>query len=320
MDYVLIFAGLMGFSVLVYTIADGYDLGVGLLLPSLSAEQKSLALKSIGPFWDANETWLVLGVGLLLGAFPKAHSAILQALYLPILLMLIGLVLRAFFYELSLKIPKYSQVSLSLFSAGSFLASFAQGYMIAQFAAGFQAPLWFASMVGLSLCVAYLWLGALWLNATLVQKPTHLKKMVLLGMWGTGIALAAVSLTSPAFIAQVFERWFGEAIFSSDSKILYLWPYPAMTMLFMYLSWALWESHPWKAFLSAIAVFILSFFGLSYGIFPYIAPGQMTLYEAAASTTVLSTIFIGFCSIMPFIVAYTVLNHYVFLRKRALLP
>lgn len=253
MDYVLIFAALMGLSVLVYTIADGYDLGVGLLLPLLNENQKPLALKSIGPFWDANETWLVLGVGLLLGAFPKAHSAILQALYLPILLMLLGLVLRAFFYEVSLKIPRYTPISLALFSVGSFLASFAQGYMIAQFAAGFAAPLWFAAMVGFGLCVAYLWLGALWLNATLAEKPVHLKKLVLFGLLGTGLALAAVSLASPAFITQVFERWFGDAVFSSNSKILYLWPYPAMTLFFMYLSWTLWESHPWKAFLSAIA-------------------------------------------------------------------
>lgn len=314
MDYPLLFATLMGFAVLIYTITDGYDLGVGISMPFIRKEKQLESIKTIGPFWDANETWLVLGVGVLLAAFPKAHSAILQELYMPILIMLIGLLLRAFFYEISLKIEKSRQTSIYLFSAGSYMAALAQGYMIAQFAAGFKAPVVFACFVSVFLCIAYSWLGSLWLNASLKRDSKEFLFLAKIGAIGTAIALVMVSVTSPLFIDQVFDRWFGTTDFSGAPKILYLWPYPAMTVFFLALSLRIQTRHPWKAFLCAMAVFVLSFLGLAYGIYPYLAPEQMTIYDAAADTETLSLIFVGFCAIMPFILAYTAWSHYIFLK------
>src|ERR1044071_4796450 len=99
----LIFTALMGASILAYVILDGYDLGVGMLMPAADAQEQELMVASIGPFWDANETWLVLGIGLLLVAFPAAHGLILGALYLPVAAMLVGLMLRGVGFELRLK-------------------------------------------------------------------------------------------------------------------------------------------------------------------------------------------------------------------------
>ena len=87
----VIFMALMGVSMLAYVVLDGYDLGVGMLLPRAGDDDKDTMIASIGPFWDANEKWLVLGVGILLIAFPKAHGMVLTALYLPVAVMLIGL-------------------------------------------------------------------------------------------------------------------------------------------------------------------------------------------------------------------------------------
>src|SRR5436190_21076210 len=100
MDLVLVFTALMGFSILLYVLLDGYDLGVGMLMPAATAEQQELMVGSIAPFWDANETWLVLGIGLLLVALPVAHGENLGALYLPLAAMLLGLMLRGVAFEL----------------------------------------------------------------------------------------------------------------------------------------------------------------------------------------------------------------------------
>ncbi|MDH5264813.1 MAG: cytochrome d ubiquinol oxidase subunit II, partial [Betaproteobacteria bacterium] len=128
MDLALIFMVLMGVSVLAYVVLDGYDLGVGMLMPAASAAEQSVMVSSIGPFWDANETWLVLGVGILLVAFPRAHGIVLGALYLPVVAMLVGLMFRGAAFEFRMKaLGWHRELWNWLFWAGSFLASFSQG-------------------------------------------------------------------------------------------------------------------------------------------------------------------------------------------------
>src|SRR4051812_24429003 len=162
----LVFTALMGGAILAYVILDGYDLGVGMLMPAATREEHDSMVASIGPFWDANETWLVLGIGLLLVAFPLAHGVILGALYLPVAAMLVGLMLRGVAFELRIKAEGWHRELWNwLFSAGSFLASFAQGLMLGRFITGFEdGPLaWlFALVVGVSLCGGYALLGATW--------------------------------------------------------------------------------------------------------------------------------------------------------------
>ena len=139
-DLPLVFAVLMGAAVLLYVILDGYDLGVGMLMPAANPREQELMVASIGPFWDANETWLVLGVGILLVAFPVAHGEILAALYLPVTAMLIGLMLRGVAFEFRIKADGWHRELWNwLFWFGSFLASFAQGLMLGRYITGFES-------------------------------------------------------------------------------------------------------------------------------------------------------------------------------------
>src|SRR3954465_13868295 len=167
MDLVLIFAGLMAFAILAYVLLDGYDLGVGMLMPAASREEQELMVASIAPYWDANETWLVLGIGLLLVAFPVANGEILGALYLPVAAMLVGLMLRGVAFELRVKAEgRHRELWNWLFWAGSPRASFAQGVMLGRYVTGFQPRFgyWlFAFTVGASLCGGYVLFGATWL-------------------------------------------------------------------------------------------------------------------------------------------------------------
>src|SRR5215210_9035254 len=134
----VIFMALMGVSMLMYVISDGYDLGVGMLLPRADAAEKDIMIASIGPFWDANETWLVLGIGILLVAFPKAHGLVLGELYLPVALMLVGLTLRGVAFDFRVKAKDHHKNTWDrLFFGGSTLASMAQGWMLGRYVSGF---------------------------------------------------------------------------------------------------------------------------------------------------------------------------------------
>src|SRR5437667_4967129 len=167
LDLPLVFAALMGLAILLYVVLDGYDLGVGMLMPAASPQEQAVMVASIGPFWDANETWLVLGVGLLLVAFPAAHGIVLGALYLPVAAMLVGLMLRGVGFEMRAKAEGWHRELWNwLFWAGSFLAAFAQGLMLGRYITGFASGFgyWlFAVVVAGGVCGGYVLLGAAWL-------------------------------------------------------------------------------------------------------------------------------------------------------------
>src|SRR5262245_46640345 len=168
MDWMpMVFLFLMGVAVLVYVVLDGYDLGVGMLMPAATPDEQDLMVASIGPFWDANETWLVLGIGLLLVAFPAAHGVVMSKLYLPVAALLVGLMLRGAAFEFRMKaLGWHAELWNWLFWFGSFLASLAQGFMLGRYITGFEAGAGyglFALLVGASLCGGYVLLGATWL-------------------------------------------------------------------------------------------------------------------------------------------------------------
>src|SRR5687767_15174729 len=212
-DLPLVFTVLMGAAILAYVVLDGYDLGVGMLMPAAEREEQDRMVASIGPFWDANETWLVLGIGLLLVAFPVAHGVILGALYLPVAAMLVGLMLRGVAFELRLKAEGWHRELWNwLFWGGSTLASFAQGLMLGRTITGFAdgAGYWlFAVLVGASLCGGYVLLGATWL---IMRCENELQvKAVAWAKWGlawVALAVALVSIATPLASATVAEKWF----------------------------------------------------------------------------------------------------------------
>src|SRR3954471_720565 len=215
MDHAVIFMVLMGVAVLAYVVLDGYDLGVGMLMPAATDKEQSVMVASIGPFWDANETWLVLGIGLLLSAFPLAHGVVLTALYLPVVVMLVGLMLRGVAFELRMKAEGWLRDLWNwLFWLGSFVASFAQGFMLGRYITAFESGLFyyfFALLTGAALCGGYVLLGATWLVMKTVGDLQ--RKALTWTRWGLAwvtLGVVLVSLATPLISATVQAKWFAQ--------------------------------------------------------------------------------------------------------------
>ena len=317
----LIFMAVMGLALLAYVVLDGYDLGVGLLLPLGERDQKDTMIASIGPFWDANETWLVLGVGVLLVAFPKAHGIVLQALYLPVAVMLVGLILRGVAFDFRVKAPtRYLPFWNRAFFAGSLAASMAQGWMLGSYITGFDTGpigLLFSLGIAVTLPAAYLLLGAGWL---IMKTEGELRHRAVgwarRALWPMGVALLAISAATPLVNQAVVEKWFGLP------QIFALLPVPLIcAAAFFAVHWVVTRpnlidaGYGWLVFVNTVLIFVLAFFGLAYSIFPDIVIGRLTLWDAAAATSSLTVIFVGVAITLPVIVVYTIYLYRVFWGK-----
>jgi cytochrome d ubiquinol oxidase subunit II len=307
----LVFTVLMGTAILAYVVLDGYDLGVGMLMPAATPEEKQVMVASIGPFWDANETWLVLGIGLLLVAFPVAHGVVLGALYLPVAAMLVGLMLRGVGFELRVKAEGWHRELWNwLFWAGSFLASFAQGLMLGRYITGFASGFgyWlFAVVVGAAVCGGYVLLGATWL--VLKAEGELRRKAIGWARWGLmwlALAVALVSIVTPLASETVRAKWF------SFPNFILLSPLPFGTLLSGIFVWRTLGKSDWKPFAGAVAIYVLSFLGLAYSLFPYVVMDRLTIWEAAAHPSALTFVLVGTVVVLPFIAGYTVYVYRVF--------
>jgi cytochrome d ubiquinol oxidase subunit II len=316
----IIFLALMGLSMLAYVILDGYDLGVGLLLHRADDAQKDTMIASIGPFWDANETWLVLGVGILLIAFPKAHGIILGALYLPVALMLVGLILRGVAFDFRVKAQDSHKPRWNLaFFAGSGLAAASQGWMLGRYitgfaeGAGFQV---FAAAIAVLLPAAYVLLGAGWLimktDGVLQAQAVRWAKLA----WPPVVlGLGLISLATPVVSPTVRDKWF------SMPEFIALLPIPIMTLLALGATRAVLNSRSvlgklcWLPFALVAAVFLLGAIGLAYSLFPYVVMDQLTIWQAASATESLAVIAVGCAVTVPAIMGYTVFSYRVFWGK-----
>jgi cytochrome bd ubiquinol oxidase subunit II len=321
----LAFMLVMGLAILAYVILDGFDLGVGLLLAAGSEDEKDTMIASIGPFWDANETWLVLGVGILLVAFPVAHGIILGALYLPVALMLIGLTLRGVAFDFRVKArAEHKRAWNRSFIAGSALAAMAQGYMLGRVVTGFTQDLWsylFAWLIGLCLASGYALLGSSWLiiktSGPLQQRAIGWARRSIL-LLAAGVA--AVSIATPLVSQRIFDKWFGL------ENLIVLWPIPAMTLMMFFIAYRSLKRLPvrlaqgnaygdWVPFGSTVAIFLLSFHGLAYSLFPYIVLDRLTIWQAAAAPKSLMFIFVGAIIVLPVVVGYSIFAYRVFRGK-----
>jgi cytochrome d ubiquinol oxidase subunit II len=315
------FAGLMGLSILLYVILDGYDLGVGMLMADATRAERDVMVGSIGPFWDGNETWLVLGIGILLVAFPAAHGLVLTALYLPVAIMLLGLTLRGVAFEFRVKAQTDLQVWWDrAFVFGSGLASVTQGYMLGMYIMGFEnsaAAHAFAVLTGLCLAAGYAFIGATWLiyktEGALQARAVRFAQVTL---WLSAIGMAAISIASPLVSDRIFERWF------SWPEIVLLSPVPLFTaVVFVALHFMLARmpradhSLDIVPFLGAILLYGFAFFGLAYSFYPYVVPERLTVYEAASAPESLMIIFVGALVVLPVIIAYSAFAYWVFRGK-----
>jgi cytochrome d ubiquinol oxidase subunit II len=315
------FAFLMGLSILIYVVMDGFDLGVGLLMPLADDEEKDKLVASIGPFWDANETWLVLAIGLLLVAFPPAHGIILTALYLPVFTMLVGLILRGVSFEFRAKAPLSQKTKWNAaFFAGSLMASLSQGFMLGMYIMGLTwtwAHVGFAILTSVFLTVGYSFIGAAWLigktEGRLQQKAVDWAKG---GIWGLILGIGAISLATPFVSARIFDKWF------SFPTALYLSPLPLLSLALVGFLWSRLNNFTlapgqgaWSPFVAATSLFALAFSGMAYSFYPYVVPEKLTIYEAASAPESLFIILLGTLFVLPAIVGYTVLSYYIFRGK-----
>jgi cytochrome d ubiquinol oxidase subunit II len=322
----IVFALVMALSMLAYVILDGYDLGVGALLDSAdTVQQKDTMIASIGPFWDANETWLVLGVGVLLVGFPMAHGVILGSLYLPVALMLVALSLRGVAFDFRVKAKDHHRPLWDkAFFIGSILASWSQGFMLGQLITGFKQDLpgyLFSALIGFCLVFAYRLLGAAWLimktEGALQLNAVDWAKG---SLWLTAAGVLAISVATPWVSPRIFDKWF------SFPNVLMLFPIPAMTMaLFFVISRSLSrlptrlaQGNQYGAavpFASTVGVFLLSFYGLAYSLFPWLVIDKLDIWQAASAPEALLVIFYGVVVVLPVIIGYTIFAYRVFWGK-----
>jgi cytochrome d ubiquinol oxidase subunit II len=315
------FAVLMGLSILLYVILDGYDLGVGVLLPLADEAEKDRMIAAIGPFWDANETWLVMAVGLLLVAFPAAHGTVLTALYLPVFIMLIGLILRGIAFEFRAKVrPEHKAHWNSAFFAGSLMTTLSQGFMLGLYVTGLQWSLGsvaFGLLIAACLTAAYAFIGACWI---IVKTDSLLQlkavKWARRGLVGVIAGFSAISIVTPLASPRIFEKWF------SVPEIIALAPLPLLSGALVVMLFIALKNMPdsqdrwtWLPFAGACSLFTLAFAGLAYSFYPYVVPEQLTIYEAASAPESLMIILIGALIVLPVIAAYTALSYVIFRGK-----
>lgn len=318
----VIFMFLMGLSVLIYVILDGYDLGVGILMPKVNHQQKDLMLSSIGPFWDANETWLVLGIGLLLTAFPKAHGIILTQLYLPVALMLIGLILRGVAFDFRVKAADHHRDAWNwAFFGGSLLATLAQGFMLGFYIMGFESSFksyLFSSLIALALVAGYGLLGACWL---MIKTEGALQRFAAEAaywlLWLTGAGIALVSVATPLASPAIFSKWF------NPQNFIWLSPIPLLTGLLFFIAVQHLihfrqqpsERRIWLPFVASAGIFMLAFIGLAYSLFPYLVADRLTIWQAASAPESLRFILVGAVVVLPAILLYSLYSYRVFWGK-----
>jgi cytochrome d ubiquinol oxidase subunit II len=319
-----IWAAIIGLAVAMYVILDGFDLGVGILFPFAGSErERDQMMSSLAPFWDGNETWLVLGGAGLMVAFPLGYSIILPALYLPVIIMLLSLVFRGVAFEfrwLGLTSKKYWTFA---FAAGSTLAAFCQGLILGGLIEGINvqngafaggALDWltpFAILCGLALVTGYALLGATWLvmktDGSVATRARVEAKLLLLAVL---VFMAIVSLWTPLAIERIAARWF------SFPNILFFWWVPAATALVAFSAWRWLESgREVLPFLATIALFLLGYLGLLISNFPYLVPPSLTIWQAAAAPA--TQVFMLMCTLvmLPIILGYVIFVYWIFRGK-----
>jgi cytochrome d ubiquinol oxidase subunit II len=311
----------MGIALLLYVILDGYDLGLGLLLPFASDKEKDTMIAAIGPFWDANETWLVLGVGVLLIAFPAAHGLVLTSLYLPVTIMLIGLILRGVSFDFRVKAAaRHKRMWNRAFAGGSLLAATAQGWMLGSYVTGLTPSAMnstFAALVAITMPALYVVLGAGWLllktDGPLFDKALRWGKRAMPPM---GIALFAISIATPLVSPTIAERWF------SLPNFIGLLPIPLATLVaFGAVYWVLHRrsvataGYAWIVLGGTVLMCVMAALGLAYCLYPYVVLDRLTVWDAAAAPSSLKFVFAGVALVLPFTAAYTVFVYRVFHGK-----
>jgi cytochrome d ubiquinol oxidase subunit II len=320
----MIWAAVIGVAVAMYVILDGFDLGIGVLFPFARSErERDQMIGSIAPFWDGNETWLVLGGAGLLVAFPRAYAVIMPAVYLPVIVMLLALVLRGVAFEFRSVARRSKAFWNAAFAVGSAVAGFCQGVVLGALVTGiavtdgayaggpFDWATPFSGICGLGVLSGYALLGATWLivkTEGAVAERARRQAGVLLG--AVLLFMAIVSVWTPLSVPRIAARWF------SLPNFLLLWPVPLATAL---VAWGCWRwlraGRELLPFVAAIGLFALGYLGLVISSFPYLVPPSLTIWQTAAAPASQIFMLMGTLVLLPVILGYVVMVYWLFRGK-----
>ncbi len=324
-DLPLIWAVIIIFGIMMYVVMDGFDLGIGILFPFVKGEQdRDVMMNTVAPVWDGNETWLVLGGAALFGAFPLAYAVVLSALYLPLMLMLVGLIFRGVAFEFRFKATAEKRhLWDKAFIGGSLAATFFQGVALGAFIEGFKvvdrsyaggAFDWlnpFSLFCGLGLIVAYALLGCTWLimkteGKLQLQMHDLARPLALVLLAVTGI----VSIWTPLAHPEIASRWF------TLPNLFWFLPVPILVLVTLYgLLKAVARNAHYTPFLLTLALIFLGYSGLGISLWPNIIPPSVSIWDAAAPPQCQGFMLVGALFIIPFILGYTFWSYYVFRGK-----
>ena len=325
LDLPLIWFAIIGTAIFLYVMLDGFDLGVGILFPFAPSDQcRDRMMNSIAPFWDGNETWLVLSGGGLFAAFPLAYAVLMPALYIPVILMLLGLIFRGVAFEFRFKAEGRSRrIWDYAFHFGSLAAALTQGMILGAFVQGFEVqgrafaggPFdWlnaYSVMTGIAVAFGYALLGATWLvmkTDEITQQWARKCASYVLGY--VGLFLGIVSVSMPMMNADVKALWF------SLPNFFYLLPVPLLTLaLFIFIWRDLHTGKEYRPFILSVGVFLMGYIGLGISLWPWLVPFAIDFRQAAAAGTSQSLMLVGTVIMLPVVLTYTAFSYYLFRGK-----
>ena len=325
LDLPLIWYALIATAILLYVLLDGFDLGVGILFPFAPSDKcRDRMMNSIAPFWDGNETWLVLGGGGLFAAFPLAYAVLMPAFYLPIIIMLLGLVFRGVAFEFRFKATgKSRRIWDYAFHFGSLVATFMQGMVLGTFVQGIQvdgrsfaggALDWltaFSVMTGFALVFGYALLGATWVVMKTEDVTQEWSRKCASYLWCyVAIFMALVSICMPFMNPGIKALWF------SLPNFFLLLPMPLLSLVFFVLLWRdLHKGREYRPFFLTIGIFLMNYLGLGISLWPWLVPFKIDFRQAAAVPESQSLLLVGTVILLPLVLAYTGFSFYVFRGK-----
>jgi cytochrome d ubiquinol oxidase subunit II len=323
-DIATVWAFIIAFAVFVYVVMDGFDLGLGILYPLFPNKiDRDVIMSSVAPVWDGNETWLVLGGGGLMAAFPLAYAVLMPALYTPIIAMLIGLVFRGVAFEFRWRTERERNLWDIAFAGGSLLAALAQGIALGAILQGvhvegrhYAGGWWdwltpFSVLTGLALVIGYALLGGTWLvmktEGGLRDRAYRLSWFLLFAMLA---AIGAVSIATPFLHFQYAQRWF------AWPNVILTAPVPvALAAVSVMLLRSLASRQDYRPFFLSLALFALSYAGLGISMYPYIVPQSITIWQAASPENSQVFMLVGVAILVPLILGYTTWAYWVFRGK-----
>jgi cytochrome d ubiquinol oxidase subunit II len=324
-DLPLVWYALIGTAIFLYILLDGFDLGVGILFPFAPTDQcRDRMMNSIAPFWDGNETWLVLGGGGLFAAFPLAYAILMPAFYIPIILMLLGLIFRGVAFEFRFKAEKSRRLWDYSFHYGSLVATFMQGMVLGTFVQGvavdgrsfsggvldWLSP--FSIMTGVALVTGYALLGATWtIMKTEDETQVWARKCARYLMFLVALFMGLVSLSMPLMNSDIKALWF------SLPNFYFLQPMPILSIVFFIMLWQDLRAgkRELRPFFLTIGIFLMNYVGIGVSTWPWLVPFKVTLWDAAAAPESQSLLLLGTVVMLPIVLAYTGYCFWVFRGK-----